>query len=337
MFISTDFVTFGADLGSGAIKLFGSSGGVLYPSHVSQVVGKRFSDVLGEGGKRADMIELDTGEQYYTGLYAPYEGRELPNNQAADWITDGQSIRASFYAAMTEYMHNYGLLRSPLCVQAGVPVAMLTDGNAKETEQSVSKWLCGLHTWTANGNTYSINIDTVEVRSQALGALIDYAFDDDLAPIMERRESASGTIGVISIGNRTIELMVLENRNLLASLTSSDDFGVLKLLETINGGSNVGLGRLDVRLREGTLNGQYKPALKSWAQLVKGHITSKWGNEWRKFSKIILVGGGAVMLKNEILLQFAGKAILADDPYMTIACGLRKRGELARKASKQKK
>lgn len=336
MFMSADFVTIGVDLGSGAIKIEGNGGGVLYPSHVSQVVGQRFSDVLGEGIKRADLIELDGGEKYYTGLYAPYEGRELPNNQAADWITDGQSIRASFYAALTEHMHNHGLLRSPLRIQAGVPVAMLTDGNAKDTEQAVTGWMSGLHTWTANGNTYSVNVDTVEVRSQALGALIDYAFADDLTPIDDRRGSASGTIGVISIGNRTIELMVLENRNLLASLTSSDDFGVLKLLEVVNGGSNVGIGRLDVQLREGTLNGQLKPALKGWSQLVKGHITSRWGNEWRKFSRIILVGGGAVMLKNEILLQFAGKAVLADDPYMSIARGLRKRGELARRAVKKK-
>lgn len=322
-----NYMVLGSDLGAGNMKLFGERGGVVYPSHVSQAIGSRYSDVTDSGGKRADLIEFDD-DRYYTGLMAPYEGRSLSNNQAAEWILDGSAIKASLYGAATEYMHNHGLLKAPLRIQAGVPVAMLTDSNTTKTTAAINGWLLGEHRWKANGHDYSVTVEQVEVRSQAFGALLDYAINDgEIAIDPVKQHEIKGRIGVLSIGGRTIEMMVLDGgKTLVESLTSSEDYGVLKMLEIANGGSNVGLGQLDVRLRNGSMNGEYKPALKSWWQLVKGHITGKWGKEWNKFSKIILVGGGCVMLKQELLLHFAGKAIVANDPYLAIASGLYKRG-----------
>ncbi|MBP9041846.1 MAG: hypothetical protein KBF64_08755, partial [Anaerolineaceae bacterium] len=53
-----------------------------------------------------------------------------------------------------------------------------------------------------------------------------------------------------------------------------------------------------------------------------GEVEKRWGKAWRRFTVVILVGGGAILLKNSLPYFFNGKGILADDPVQSIARGL---------------
>ncbi len=82
------------------------------------------------------------------------------------------------------------------------------------------------------------------------------------------------------------------------------------------------MGELDSALRAGNLD--ISGALSVWARQVNGWIEKRWGAAARRFSRVLVVGGGALLLKEALTRQFAGKAVVLDDPVLSIARGLYK-------------
>lgn len=62
--------------------------------------------------------------------------------------------------------------------------------------------------------------------------------------------------------------------------------------------------------------------LPIWGREVSGAIEHAWGRSWRRFARVVVVGGGAIILNGQ--LAFAGKAAVPDDPVLAIARGLYK-------------
>ncbi len=93
-----------------------------------------------------------------------------------------------------------------------------------------------------------------------------------------------------------------------------------RLLELVNGQHLYSLGELDTLLRANRLD--IAQALPIWEGEVMGEIEKRWGKAWRRFQVVILVGGGAVLLKNALPYFCHGKAILPADPIQSIASGL---------------
>jgi hypothetical protein len=77
---------------------------------------------------------------------------------------------------------------------------------------------------------------------------------------------------------------------------------------------------LDTLLRANKLD--ITQALPIWEREVTGEIEKRWGKAWRRFTAVILVGGGAILLRNSFPYFFNGKGILVDDPVQSIARGL---------------
>jgi hypothetical protein len=57
---------------------------------------------------------------------------------------------------------------------------------------------------------------------------------------------------------------------------------------------------------------------------VLGVIERQWGSAWRRFAVVLIMGGGALLLKDTLPLKFSGKAYLPDNPVQAIARGLYK-------------
>jgi hypothetical protein len=57
---------------------------------------------------------------------------------------------------------------------------------------------------------------------------------------------------------------------------------------------------------------------------VSGQIEKQWGDRWRGFAQVILVGGGALLLRNQLSGYFRGKGHLPDEPVLAVARGLYK-------------
>ena len=80
------------------------------------------------------------------------------------------------------------------------------------------------------------------------------------------------------------------------------------------------MGELDGRLRAGALD--TRATLPIWGREVSGAIEHTWGRSWRRFARVIVVGGGALLLNGQ--LAFAANAAVPDDPILSIARGLYK-------------
>ncbi len=53
-------------------------------------------------------------------------------------------------------------------------------------------------------------------------------------------------------------------------------------------------------------------------------IEKRWGQAYRRFAAVIVVGGGACLLRRGLSARFGGKAVVPDDPVLAPARGLYK-------------
>jgi hypothetical protein len=169
-----------------------------------------------------------------------------------------------------------------------------------------------------------IEIAEVKITSQPVGALFDHLLDEQGHFIPDRKPAFKKEVGIISVGFNTVELLVVRDKNPVQRFTAGATSGVRRLLEIVNCGGMYSLGEMDSRLRAGHLN--LAEALPVWEREVTGVISRTWGMSWKRFAAILLVGGGALLLKKTLPYRFNGKAYIPDEPVLSIARGLYKLG-----------
>jgi hypothetical protein len=161
----------------------------------------------------------------------------------------------------------------------------------------------------------------VKVASQVSGGLFDYLLDEQGKFIPERKKAFTSEVGIISVGFGTVELLVVRDRVPVQRFTTGAASGVRRLLEILNGQRLYSLGEMDIMLRAGSLD--TSTALPVWEREVMGVIERQWGNAWRRFAAVLIMGGGALLLK-DMPLKFAGKGHVPNQPVQAIARGLYK-------------
>jgi hypothetical protein len=124
----------------------------------------------------------------------------------------------------------------------------------------------------------------------------------------------------------TLELLVIRNGAPVERFLTSETAGVRRLLEIIDPSGMYSRGELDTQLRTGKLD--YKDAVPAWTSEIGGHIERRWGNAFRRFATTIVIGGGAVLLRDALTARFNGKSFMPDDPIMSVARGLYKLGRM---------
>ena len=215
-----------------------------------------------------------------------------------------------------------GRIVSPLQIMLGLPLEPLSGSSAPLTVDGARRWLKGAHTWQADDCDYHVDVAEVKVTSQPVGALFDYLLDDEGRFIPARKTAFTQEVGIISIGFNTIELLVVRDKAPVQRFTAGTTAGVRRLLELVNQQRLYSLGELDVLLRAGKLD--VREALPIWEREVTGYIEQRWGTAWRRFAALLLVGGGALLLKDTLPARFQGKAVLPAEPILSIARGLYK-------------
>ncbi len=53
-------------------------------------------------------------------------------------------------------------------------------------------------------------------------------------------------------------------------------------------------------------------------------VERRWGNAYKRFAAVIVVGGGALLLRNSLVARFNARAWVPDDPVVATARGLYK-------------
>ena len=318
---------FGLDLGFGGLKLAGPAGCVEIPSQVAVDSGQAIADLTGFKKKIVPQrIRFDGSAAFYAGLSAHDWGMQIENLDY-DRLNGVPETKAILYAGLTLYMRRYGALTHPIRLTVGLPQEPLAGPDKDTLIGSVRRWLMGTHTWVSDDTPCQVTVDNVKATSQPAGALFDYLLDEAGQFIPARKPNFKKEMGVISVGFNTLEALALSNREVVPALTTGRKVGVRRLLEIIDPGHIYSLGELDSKLRLGTLEG-VATALPLWEREVTGVLEKAWGNRWRGFAAVLLVGGGVELLKDTLPYRFNGKAIVPEEPVLSIARGLRKLGRM---------
>lgn len=307
----------GFDPGMGAIKLYADQGSVELPSQLASNGTRELVYATGLSRRHAPPKVSSTAGEFYVGLGAHDWGRPI-ENMDYDRL-GGPEMQVLLYGALSQYERLPEVFDT---VAVGLPIETLSGDDAREHAAAVRNWLKGTHTWTTDGRTYRCTIENILLTPQPVGALFDYVLDDSGKPIPERKSALTRETGIISIGFNTIELLVIRDKAPVDRFTTGKTSGVRRLLELIDHQHLYSLGELDAQLRTGQLN--YKDALPVWAREVSGAIERHWGQSYRRFERVIVVGGGAILLQNTLESRFGGKFWMPPEPVPAIARGLYK-------------
>lgn len=342
--MNNEFIYVGEDLGMGANKMwsrgwevpgkkagtldFVKAGGLQTVSQVASNGRGHFEGMLGLKSRRRPMeITSDFGS-FYVGEGAHEHGRPV---ETLDFerLTGAPEMRALLYGSLTQFQKTFGKFDRPLSLMVGLPLQMMLGADAKQYQAGVRGWLKGLHQFEADGEAMSVEVGQVRLTSQPVGALFDYVLDDDGRIITDRGGAMLDEVGVISVGFNTVELLVVKDQGAVEKFTAGNTLGVRRLLELLNRDGLYSLGELDEKLRNGRLRDEMKQALPIWAREVNGVIDRYWGTnggsqkaQWNRFVKVIIVGGGALLLKDALTAQFGAKAYVPNLPVLSIARGL---------------
>ena len=82
------------------------------------------------------------------------------------------------------------------------------------------------------------------------------------------------------------------------------------------------LAELDAQLRDRRLD--ISSALPVWQSEVIGFVEKQWGSSPVRFGAVVVVGGGAILLREGLLRRYKDKAHVPDDPVIATARGLYK-------------
>lgn len=320
----SDMIYLGEDLGMGANKLWGTDGGLQVVSHVASNGRSHITEgMVGLRSKTRPMNVVSEFGSFYIGEGAHDYGRPVENLDF-ERLTGAPEMRALLYGSLAQYQAQYGPFDGPIGLMVGLPLQMMMGDSAKAYQQAVKAWLKGSHTFMADGITHQAEITQVRLTSQPVGALFDYVLNENGQIIGDRTAAMLEEVGVVSVGFNTVELLVVRDGAAVESFTAGNTKGVRRLLELMNRDGLYSLGEMDGMLRSGRIGSQLKMAMPIWAREVNGEIERHWGNKHRRFARVLVVGGGALLLKGALTEQFGMKAYLPDQPVMSIARGLHK-------------
>jgi len=310
--------TIGFDMGMGALKVWSKPGGLQLVSQVASNGRAHLADgIVGLKSRKRPMLVGGDFGSFYVGPGAHEHGRPVENLDF-DRLTGAPEMRVLLYAALAQYQDEHGPFDESLSLMVGLPLQMMTGDGAKDYQRGVKSWLMGKHEFDVDGISHQIEIESVRQTSQPVGALFDYVLDEKMKLVADPREE----VGVISVGFNTVELLVVKDGGAVERFTRGNTLGVRRLLELINRDSLYSLGELDGSLRSGGLRAEMKNVLPIWSREVNGEVEKIWGVSHRRFGRVLIVGGGALLLKEMLTLQFGHKAWLPSDPVLSIARGL---------------
>jgi len=313
------------DHGAGNIKVYGPNGGIILPSIAALAQGDEIRRVTGLHTTKPPLKIYANGTTFYIGDNAHDWGRPVENLDDSRFITGSPETVALTYGALTTYAQQcdaYNLMDDEITVTAGLPQSTLTGDAAAETARGIRSWLRQHHDWAADMEPWGCTIADVSITSQAAGALFDFFLDDTGDFITDHKPEFAKEIAVLSVGMNTLEMLVTESGTIKQRFTDSETLGVRRLLELCDPQELYSRGELDSALRSGALD--YKDHLPVWAAEISGRLEQRWGRALRRFRRVIVVGGGAMLLNGELTGRFAGRGHVPDDPIISVARGLYK-------------
>lgn len=324
-------IKIGLDLGMSSTKLVGPKGEIMFFNQASlpnQAYAK--GSFTGLKTKRRPMVIGGEFGEYYVGKGAHDFGQPIESFDF-EHLTGTNEMRALVYGALTAYQKLFGTFdEERLILAVGLPLQLMSGENAKRNQTAVTKWLGGVHIWSADGEQFTAEVERVLLAPQALGALYDYVFDIQGQAIAGNEKAMTLECAEISVGSNSVELMVTKRNSDTEKFIGGKAVGVRKLFKRIDPKGLYSYGELDMKLRgqDDEFDEETKKHLPgyitSWAVEVKDFIDKKWEGAHERFHKIFIVGGGVYLIEKELKARFNGRTVVPENPLMSIGRGLYK-------------
>jgi len=307
------------DLGAGNIKRVGDHSHIIIATQIAAATGLTMGRVAGMRNRRPPTTIEVAGHKFYVGAGSHEWGRPIENLDDSRFTVGTPELRALVYATLSDIPD----ATQPLTVVVALPQSALAEDVAGQTTTGLRRWLTGTHTWRCDDTEHTVEIARVIPTTQVAGAYFDYLLDDNGEYIPERKTHYKQEVGIMSIGMNNIEMMVVNRGQRVPRFTVSTTNGVRRLLELINGNGLYSRGELDCLLRENNID--IAASLPLWASDITGDVEKGWGGKTRKrFAVTYIIGGGAVLLGSTLYTMFNGKTLVADDPILAVARGIKK-------------
>lgn len=315
----------GLDVGRSAVKAVafaqGESYHLTFPSIVSPAIG--ISDETTARRAAIETVEIE-GKQFFTGDTARLQGSPGANaGLSNDWINtpEYQALVASTMKRF-EAMGVPGLDKPLLVI--GTPANLFSSQQArlKEVTERVVK-------------------AEMRVLPQPMGAYCDFYLDEKGLPIRSHITDASGRTkswAVIEVGHFTTDfLLMLEGQYVERGAGTCEglNFAAEHLVRILDGrGIHSNLIECETAIRtksilqfgqEIDISEEVEKAVSHVAQKINAKADSLLSMDVRKLHGVILAGGGAPLLYEEIKKKWS-HCILVDNPRMSVANGFGRYG-----------
>jgi len=321
-------IEIGLDPGFGNFKIYSGSATVTSANVYLSIRGN-----LGLSEDDTALVEW-AGNAYHVGPYAAHKGIGQGASFGFDRLTEGgPEIKALFYRAMHAHLGASKRVKS-LALFCAMPVESMIQGRGKETNEALRAWLLGDHEWAVNGEQCRVNVEKVATAPQPVAALWDYELDINKGAVLPVN-NASGRILVCSIGMNTIEMVGFDAGRIVEAQTSGAKAGVRFLIESIAAQTGDEFSIADTKMRAGMIDKAiYERALSGYWATVRKAISKQWGDSWQDAHKVIVTGGGTLLLAQQLRSFFGAKLHIPKDSdgcsgaIISIARGMYKRSIL---------
>lgn len=179
-----------------------------------------------------------------------------------------------------------------------------------------------------------LSVDGVKILPQPFGTLFDVLLNERGELVDSKL--ASGKIGVVDIGYNTLDLARSDNLEFInPRSTSFSGLGMFTAFQSLslelyrNLGVEITPERIEPIIRCGELrvSGQMKSiieykraALRAAADQIVSRIKSLWPDRW-ELDRILISGGGAILLGEYLLPALDGQAVLVHSPMFANVSG----------------
>ncbi len=321
----------GVDVGFGFTKATAGGEHIIFKSIIGE-----YADIQFHLGLEQDSWEDNLQVRLEDNMY--FLG-ELAEKQSSvrQYTLDQNKLIGEFVKILA--LSAIGLLvdeRENISVVTGLPV-----GYYRRDARKVQEILRGIHRIEylgegGKGREKQITISRIKIIPQPMGSVFNLLLDEEGSPT--NKKIASQKIGVVDIGFRTTDFVLLDHLRYIERGSSTTDNGMSKCFTLIANklrqktGISVELHRLynaifsgSIRIRgkEYNITNLKNKVFSHFASQIANDINRIWENDW-DIDLIILTGGGAKELFEYIRPLVEGNLLLVEgrsDPRLNNVLG----------------
>lgn len=335
----------GLDDGFGGIKIAEVVGNEIRSEVIPATVGiGRIQDMgmLSVGMRRKHTAELkplqvQIGDESYLVGQNVYQHVEPIIRLDYQRLADGPEVRALIYSALATRMNGGPYYCSIL---VGLPVQVMIDRSLIQKRlHSLRSWLCAVHSFSVDGQSYQIEIDKVKAMAQPICSY--WAWGLDIQGEWWRGDEVwDSPVAIIDIGFKTTDIFGIKSGRLNRRFTGGDTLGMYTACQTIRDQIRLrfnvrkSLAEVDEMIKNhvtgqiievhhlsgrDSINDLIESALSKSFSINNDFIQSKLKDE--EFRYLILTGGGTAALRKWLVEEYPLATIPAD-PVSENARGL---------------